>query len=90
MKSAHLHIAFAACWLTIAIAIAVSTALLGNEETVLAKRRGTDLKARNELVYTRDRVRAAVDWQASPPVLRETMRRVGLIPADAPHSLASR
>lgn len=90
MKAAHLHIALAACWITIALAIAVATALLGNEEAVLGKQRGADLKARNELVYTRDRLRAAIDWQASPPVLRETMRRIGLLADDARPAMASR
>lgn len=80
MKLLHIHAAIAACWLTMALAIAVVTALLGNEESVLAKQRGTDLKHRTELGYQYDRLRAAVDWQASPPVLKETMRRVGLTP----------
>jgi hypothetical protein len=90
MKAFHLHAALAACWLTIALAIAISTALLGNEEAVLAKQRGADLKRRDVLRYEHDRLRSAVDWQASPPVLRETMRRVGLTPAGEEQALASR
>ncbi len=78
MKPIHIHAAIAACWITVALMLAVTTALIGNHETVLAKQRGADLKRRTELNYQHDRLRAAVDWQTSPPVLRETMRRVGL------------
>lgn len=82
MKPIHIHAAIAACWITVSLVLAITTALIGNQETVLAKQRGADLKRRTELSYQHDRLRAAVDWQTSPPVLRETMRRVGLSPSD--------
>ncbi len=84
MKTIHLHAAIAACWITIALAIAITTALIGNQETVVAKQRGADLTRRSALSYQADRLRAAVDWQTSPPVLRETMRRIGLSTDNGP------
>jgi len=78
MKTIHLHAAIAACWITIGLAIAITTALIGNQETVIAKQRGADLTRRSTLSYQADRLRAAVNWQTSPPILRETMRRIGL------------
>lgn len=92
MRATHLHTLLAAAWMTMALAIAIKTALLGNEEALLKKQRGSDLKARTELHYQNDRLRAAVDWQSSPPVLAATVRRLNLPlakPGDGPGPLAS-
>ena len=78
MRSVHLHALLAGAWMTMALVIAIKTALLGNEQAVLQKQRGTDLKARTELHYQNARLSAAVDWQTSPPVLAETVRRLQL------------
>lgn len=72
------HAIFFSAWLTMALVVAIKTALLGNEESSLGKQRGADLKMRNNLHYQHERLRAAVDWQTSPPVLAETVRRLGL------------
>ncbi len=73
-----LHILFAACWMALALAIGIKTALVGNEEAALAKQRGADLKARYELVAQNSRLRAYIDWQSSPPILAEVVRRLEL------------
>ena len=78
MRTPHFHALLAGAWMTMALVIAIKTALLGNEQAVLQKQRGADLKARTELHYQNDRLRAAVDWQTSPPVLAETVRRLQL------------
>lgn len=78
MSAVKFHAAFFSVWLTIALIVAIKTALLGNEQSALAKQRGADLKKRTDLHYQHDRLRAAVDWQTSPPVLAETVRRLQL------------
>ena len=91
MSAVKFHAAFFSAWLAMALVVAVKTALLGNEQSVLAKQRGADLKLRTDLHYQHERLRAAVDWQTSPPVLAETVRRLelplyppGQVPAVAP------
>lgn len=90
------HAAFFSAWLAVALVIAVKTALLGNEESGLAKQRGADIKQRTDLHYQHERLRAAVDWQTSPPVLAETVRRLelplypqGQAPAHTPNAPAA-
>jgi hypothetical protein len=78
IKTIHIHVVVAVLWLGVAMAIAISTALLGNEQIALARQRGADLKARNELSTQNDRYRVAIDSRTSPPVLTETVRRLGL------------
>lgn len=78
MSTVKFHAVFFSAWLAIALVVAIKTALLGNEQSVLAKQRGADLKLRTDQHYQHERLRAAVDWQTSPPVLAETVRRLGL------------
>ena len=92
MRSVHLHALLAGAWMTMALVIAIKTALLGNEQAVLQKQRGADLKARTELHYQNARLASAVDWQTSPPVLAETVRRLQLPlarPGEAPTPIAT-
>ena len=78
MSMVKVHAVFFSAWLAIALVVAIKTALLGNEQSVLAKQRGADLKLRTDQHYQHERLRAAVDWQTSPPVLAETVRRLEL------------
>ena len=83
-----LHILFAACWMALALAIGIKTALVGNEEAALAKQRGGDLKAHYELVSQNSRLRAYIDWQTSAPVLAEAVRRLELPLAPSSSAMA--
>jgi hypothetical protein len=78
MSATKFHAAFFSAWLAMALVVAIKTALLGNEQSSLAKQRGSDLKMRTDLHYQHERLRAAVDWQTSAPVLAETVRRLEL------------
>ncbi len=78
IRETHVHVAFLLLWVALALSVAIHTALLGNEQAALAKQRGADRTKRMELVYQTDRLRAQLDWRASPPVLAEQVRRLGL------------
>ncbi len=78
IREIHVHAVFLVLWIGLALSVAIHTALLGNEQAGLAKQRGGDRAKRMELVYQTDRLRAQLDWHASPPVLAEQVRRLGL------------
>lgn len=78
MKSLHLHALLIGAWGSIALVVAIKTALLGAEDAALRRQQGADLKARREMAFQKDRLRAAIDWQTSPPILAETVRRLQL------------
>jgi hypothetical protein len=78
MKYRHLHIAMAMIWMTVALGLGIKTAILGNEQAALARQRGSDLKERTDLAYQGERLRSAIAWASSPPVLAEAVRRLDL------------
>jgi len=95
MRELAVHAAFSVLWLGLAFGLAIKIALLGSEQATLARNRGADLKARTELAYQNDRLRAAIDFAASPAALSAAVRRLDLPlqPAQVPRAsdpLASR
>jgi hypothetical protein len=73
----------AIAWLGTVLYLALGIALLGNETTLLASRRGADLDKRRELSHRQERVRAQLDWEASAPHLADAVRKLDL-PLTAP------
>ncbi len=74
----HLHLLLAVAWMSFALAFGIRTALLGNEAAVLGKQRGADLKVRTDIAIKNERLRTAIDWEASAPMLGEAVRRLEL------------
>lgn len=88
IKYRHIHVGMAVLWMTIALAICIKTAILGNEQAALARQRGADLKERTNLAYQNERLRSAITWASSPPVLAEAVRKLDL-PLRPPVNMAS-
>ena len=84
-----LHALVAVAWISLALAIALKVALLGNEQAALAKQRGADFKARTDLAYKQERLRAVLDQAASPTALEDSARRIEL-PLAPPEPTAAR
>ena len=86
-RDSTLHIVIALGWLGVAVWLGIGTALLGNEQTVLAKQRGRDLRARTELAYQVQALRDAIDHASSTPELTKAIRKLGL-PLQPPPAVA--
>ena len=72
------HGFIALAWVSCCLGICIKIALLGNEAATAGKQRGADFKARTELVYTQDRLRAVFDQEASTPALDLLVRTLDL------------
>ncbi len=83
----HLHVVIALAWLGVAVWLGIGTSLLGHDQAALERQRGADLTTRTDLAYQNDRLRAAIDWATSAPVLGQAIRRLGL-PLQAPQTVA--
>lgn len=68
------HAAIAVVWLSLALGICLRIALLGTEETSLARLSGNGVKIRADLTCKRDRLHATLDRQTSPTALEEAAR----------------
>ena len=53
-------------------------ALIGNEAAAAGKQRGSDFKARTELSYQQDRLRAVFDQEACGPAIDQLIRTLDL------------
>jgi hypothetical protein len=84
-----LHIGILVIWVSLALVLGLKVALLGSEEIALKKARGADLKARNDLIYQRDRAQSQLEYEASAPALDAAVRALGL-PLSAPLKTAQR
>lgn len=78
MNARRLHILIGACWLLLAGVVAVSLAALGNEEHVLARQRGKDLRQREELRFRHERLLAEIEWLSGEARLRQAVRQLDL------------
>jgi len=78
LRYRHLHIVLILGWMSLALVIAMKTALLGNEQAALGKQRGADAKRRTELANQKDRLHAELDWRSSAPSLAEALKRLDL------------
>lgn len=72
------HGLIALAWVSCCLGISIKIALLGNEAATAGKQRGADFKARTELVYKQDRVRADLDRQACVPAIDQLVRTLEL------------
>jgi hypothetical protein len=72
------HGCIALAWVTCCFAIAIKIALIGNEAAAAGKQRGTDFKARTELSYQQDRLRAVFDQEACAPAIDQLIRTLDL------------
>ncbi len=73
-----LHGLIALAWVSCCLGICIKIALLGNEDANIGKQRGADFKARTELVYEQDRLRADLERAASGPAIGHLVRTLGL------------
>ncbi|HYE04370.1 MAG TPA: hypothetical protein VEL07_02510 [Planctomycetota bacterium] len=87
LRYTHLHVVIALAWLGFAVWLGIGTSLLGHEQAALERQRAADLATRTDLAYQNDRLRAAIDWATSAPVLGQAIRKLGL-PLQAPHTVA--
>lgn len=78
MHHFRIHLAIFAIWGGLALVIGIKVALLGSEETMLAKARGSDLKARTDMAFQVDRLKSQLEVESSAPALDEAIRRLGL------------
>jgi hypothetical protein len=72
------HGVIALAWVSCCFAIAIKIALLGNEAAAAGKQRGADFKARTELTYEQERLRAEFDQQACVPAIDQLVRTLDL------------
>jgi hypothetical protein len=72
------HGVIALAWVSCCFAIAIKIALLGNEAAAAGKQRGADFKARTELTYHQDRLRAVFDQEACVPAIDQLVRTLDL------------
>ncbi len=87
--STKLHIIIAAVWIPLALFLGIKIALLGNEESALARARGADLKARTDLNYEIDRLKGQLDYESSAATIEVALRRLNL-PLQPPVKVAAR
>lgn len=78
MSTVRVHAVIFAVWFLLALAIAIQVALLGNEESILARGRGSDLKARTDIAFQVDRLKSQLEVESSAPSLDEAIRRLGM------------
>lgn len=74
----YVHGVVALAWVSCCLGIGIKIALLGNEAAAAGKQRGADFKARTELVYQQDRLRAVFDQEACVPALDQLVRTLDL------------
>lgn len=74
----YLHGVIALAWVSCCLGIGIKIALLGNEAAAAGKQRGADFKARTELVYQQDRLRAVFDQEACGPAIDQLIRTLDL------------
>ena len=67
----YLHGVIALAWVSCCLGIGIKIALLGNEAAAAGKQRGADFKARSELVYQQDRLRAVFEQEACGPAINQ-------------------
>ena len=72
------HLLLAVLWLGALVWYALGIAVLGNQARALEAQRGKDLQARMELAHQQDRIKSALDWEASQPHLADAVRRLEL------------
>ena len=87
--STKLHIIIAAVWIPLALFLGIKIALLGNEESALARARGADLKARTDLNYEIDRLKGQLGYESSAATIEVALRRLNL-PLQPPVKVAAR
>ena len=87
--STKLHIIIAAVWIPLALFLGIKIALLGNEESALARARGADLRARTDLNYEIDRLKGQLDYESSAATIEVALRRLNL-PLQPPVKVAAR
>jgi len=87
--SSKLHIVIAAVWITLALFLGIKIAILGNEESALARARGADLKARTDLDYEIDRLKGQLEYESSAATIDGELRKLGL-PLQPPVKVAAR
>jgi hypothetical protein len=72
------HGFIALAWVSCCLGIGIKIALLGNEAAAAGKQRGADFKARTELVYEQDRLRAVFEQEACVPAIDQLVRTLDL------------
>lgn len=72
------HLLVAALWLGALAWYALGIAVLGNQARALEAQRGKDLQTRMELAHQQERIKSALDWEASQPHLADAVRRLDL------------
>lgn len=73
-----LHGFIALAWVSCCLGIGIKIALLGNEAAAAGKQRGSDFKARTELLYQQDRLRAVFDREACRPNIDQLVHKLDL------------
>ena len=73
-----IHLLIVGVWFIASFVLLVHITMLGNEEQLLAKSRGLDLKARTDMAFQVDRLRSQLDVEASAPALDTAIRTIGL------------
>jgi hypothetical protein len=86
---ARFHLAFAALWGGVVIALCLAIVLASGEQQALARRRGADFKQRSDLLAQQERLKGEIEWLASRPSLEQAVMRLGL-PISPPSRFASR
>lgn len=89
MNSTALHIAIACVWIPLALFLGIKIALLGNEESALARARGADLKDRTDMNYEIDRLKGQLEYESSAATIDGAVRKLGL-PLQPPVKIAAR
>jgi hypothetical protein len=72
------HGVVALAWLSLVLGIALKIALLGNEAANAGKQRGADFKARSDMVFRQDRLRAVLEQETCEPALEPVIRKLEL------------
>jgi hypothetical protein len=86
-----LHLVIGVAWMGAALVLALAITLSGTRASALAAQRGSDLAERLDIDRRQERIRAALDYEASPPHLAAAVRAADLpLAAPAPTRFAAR
>lgn len=72
------HGIIALAWVSCGLGVGIKVALLGNEAGAAGKQRGADFKARTELTYQQERLRAVFEQEACVPAIDQLVRTLDL------------
>jgi hypothetical protein len=83
------HLIVGAAWILIVAGLGIGIAVSSAERTALGRRMGVENETQRQLAAEQSRLRAELDWLASPPALEEAVSRTG-VPVVPPPRLAAR